>query len=992
MEDIVQPQVKFEFDRFLLDCPNAQLSKAGKQLNLTPKAFSVLTHLVVAQGGLVKKDTLFDTVWAGTVVSESALTVCIREIRKVLGDSSRNPRFIETVHKRGYRFITAVNEFYPQPVPNKKLSFQRKSKQASIINRKKELQQLDDAFSLAAQGHRQLAFITGEAGIGKTSLMDAHKSDFHKNSDCRYMHGQCFEHELQAEPYLPWLDALTNLYHQDHCVLEIYKRYAPMWLLHTPSLLDISQRDELQLSLAGSSRARMFREMIDLLHELSSTNLLVIYLDDMHYCDAASLELLSSIARRHEQAKLMIVATFRPVDKFLSTPINEVKQELSVRQLCRELPLSPFCKSDIQEYLDVRFSENKFPKGFAKAIIQCTDGNPLFVMNVIQHLVQLKQLRVINDHWMLDCDLEFVIDCVPENLAQMIGSHVESLSVELKEILEVAAVASTANTKEGHFCTAEIAHALQMDLIQIQDECDQLVEQKHLLNSVQSGQWPDETLLIRYTFNHGLYLKAFYKNISPARRAKLHLSLGERLLEAFSDFRDEVALNLAIHFEQGREYKKAAFFLKKSAEIAFQRGLNSEAIKSLRRAFELSTLITDSQQRLSLEMDIHSCLGTVLIADQGNNAPEVEENYLQARQLGELLGCKTKLFPVIFGLRSCCLFSGRLQQAHQFSQQLLELAKQLDDNDLLVEAHVALASTSHFLGHFSDTFEHSKLAIKYYHPNRHAFHIINYGLDPGVYCLGRAAQSLYCLGHVDQALTWAKDCKRAAEKMAHPYSLTFAFNKLAWIYLLRNQAKHAQKWSTHALEHSNKHGYAFFKTWASVTHNWALVAGGDTQKGLSQMQTCLAIPVSMADGVRSYLLTIYADACFTGQDYHQAGEILDSIVDGAENFMLAKRLILRGKLILASQTDAIRQHQEEINMAKICFNKAIECAITQQSLSYELQAKTCMAKLMQNIGDNDGAVNLLAPIVQSTSEGHETSDFIEAKHLLGALQQHTGCS
>ena len=982
MDDRTDIPNKYQFGQFRLDLADAQISHLNEPVNLTPKAFSVLTQLVQANGSLVRKDDLFDTVWAGTVVSESALTVCIREIRKVLGDCSKKPEYIETVHKRGYRFVAKITTSKYQNTLSKLKAIKHVDRLKHFIDREQELHQLDESLALAKQGQRQIVFVTGEAGIGKTSFIDACQARFEQTDSARSARGQCVMHHGRVEPYLPWLDAMTDLCSKDDSALDIFKRIAPMWLLHTPSLLSQSERSDLEISLAGVSGERMLREMINVLNELTVKNLLVVYLDDMHFSDLASLELLSSVAHRREQAKLLIVATFRPIEKFVVPAVSEIKQELMVRYLCSEVVLKPFSLKNICDYINYSFEKNKLGEELASAILESTNGNPLFVMNVIQHLVKQKQLQNIDGYWNINCELNQVVSCIPENLIQLIGSHIDKLSPQIREILEVAAVASDVNTKDGQFSVIEVAHALEADPTIIESRCDQLVEERHLLNSVETGYWPDGTMLIRYAFNHSLYKRALYQSISPGRRAILHHRLGQRLESAYKNCETQIALKLAIHYEQGRDYELATHYLKTSAETAFQLGLNTQAINSLRQALELSMLITDKAKRQLLEMEIYTSLGTILIADKGNDAPEVEKYFSLARDLANRLDDKSQLFRIIFGLRSCCLFSGRLKQAHQLSKELFDLASELNNDDLIVEANVALCSTANFLGEFEQTLNYAKSAINTYSSDRYQFHVANYGLDPGVYCHGRAAKALLCLGYPDQALNWAKRCLKMAQQIDSPYTMAFALNKCAWINLLRKDAKHAEKWANQAITLSENHGYTFFVTWANIIKGWSLVAQGDASIGLKQIQNSLDLHTNMADGVRSYLLTVYADACLHAKAYLKGIEVLNNVVEGAEYFFQADRLHIRAKLMfnMIQQTDT--EFSQDIHIIEAYLLRSIECATTQQAKWYEIQAKTTLAEHLHSNRQSAEAYDLLHTVEQWFTQGQSTSVIKHARDVL----------
>ncbi|MGI9284587.1 MAG: AAA family ATPase [Pseudomonadales bacterium] len=983
---------KFAFGPYRLDCANAQLYHAEQALALTPKAFAVLTELVQSPGCLVTKDTLFDTVWSGTIVSEAALTVCIREIRKVLDDSPRTPQYIATVHKRGYRFIANV-EHIGKELDDDNLSLYASADiDNKMIGREVEAARLCAAMKHATQGQRQCVLVTGEAGLGKTTLVEACLQQFDHVQDVRIARGQCVEHHGHVEPYLPWLDAMTRLCLQDQEALNVFRRFAPMWLLQTPALLNTDEQDKFEGKLVGANPERMMREMLEALVALAAQRPLIIYLDDLHFSDTASVELLACLARRPDISSLLVIGCYRPVDLIVKNhALKAIKQELEVRGLCVEIPLELFSTHHVAAYIDARLPCNALPEDLATAIHARTDGNPLFTLNVIEYLHKRKWLEEIDGRWTLACDLETVKTCVPESLVQMLGYHIEQLQAEVQSVLQAAAVASDVGKGNVQFSTAEVAAALEKDSGWVEEHCDQLAQQGHFLRSVATNRWPDCTLLVRYEFTHGLYQKAFYRRVTAGKRAALHQRIGERMAHAFNARDNEIAAELAVHFEQGRDFARAARYLQKSAATASQRGVTSEAKNDLTQALELAVQLPEGLSRARLEMQLHTAMGTVLVAEKGNADPEVERSYKRARELCELAGDAASMFPIVFGLRSCSLLAGRLQEAHGLGQDLLKLAENVDDADLTAEAQVALASTAFFLGQFKQSLAHASSGIDIYSAERHAFHITHYGLDPGVFCRCRAAQALWSLGYPEQALRRVQEALTLALQLAHPYSLVFALNNHAWICMFRREAESALEHATQALQLANEHYLPFHAAWGQIMRGWALTAQGESAAGLALIQEGLAAPMSGADGVRSYLLTVLADAYCKAGDCAPGLAALDEIAVGAEHFLEAERYYLRGKLLLIRETAAATNKQDTTHVfaAEECFNKALECARSQHAKSFELRAAISLAGLWTRHGRAKQAQELLAPLIAWFDEGHATLDLVEASAMLGRAENNT---
>ena len=306
-----------EFPPFRLDAADERLWRDAQAVRLRPKTFAVLRHLAERPGRLVTKEELFAGVWPGTTVTEDTLTKSIRELREALGDDARAPRFIETVHGRGFRWIA-------EPAPQ--------AADATFVGREAELRRLDACLAAASDGRRQLVFITGEAGMGKTALVDA----FVRRLDGTPIvaRGHCIEHHGAGEPYMPILDALAQVGAGAgrERVAAALRRHAPAWLGELPSVVEPSGGAAPE---RGSTPARMLRELGMALAALAADVPLVLVLEDLHWSDHGTVDALALLARRSEPTRLLVLATVRPVDLLVhGHPLAGVKAEL-VRQGAR---------------------------------------------------------------------------------------------------------------------------------------------------------------------------------------------------------------------------------------------------------------------------------------------------------------------------------------------------------------------------------------------------------------------------------------------------------------------------------------------------------------------------------------------------------------------------------------------------------------------------------------------------------------------------------
>jgi DNA-binding winged helix-turn-helix (wHTH) protein len=342
------------FGPYWLDGASGQLWCQSQLVKLPPKATAVLWCLASQAGQVVAKATLLDTVWAETAVSEGVLAVCIRNLRRALGDEAKEPRYIETVHKRGYRFVAPVVAL-PEPPPGARPAARLAPSLApGLVGRVGELAQVQACLGQALRGQRQVVLISGEAGLGKTTVVDAFLATLAPDPPVWVAWGQCLAHYGAGEAYLPVLDALGRLGRgPGHArLLGLLRQYAPTWVGQLPALFSAADLEAVQRQVLGATRERMLREAAEVLEAVSAAQPLVLVLEDLHWSDHATLDLLSWLARRRGPARLLVLGTYRPGDVLVhGHPLEVVKQDLLLHGQCVELRLAGLSVAEVQAYL-----------------------------------------------------------------------------------------------------------------------------------------------------------------------------------------------------------------------------------------------------------------------------------------------------------------------------------------------------------------------------------------------------------------------------------------------------------------------------------------------------------------------------------------------------------------------------------------------------------------------------------------------------------------
>src|SRR6266545_3411826 len=526
----MQEQADFVFGPFRLDVRDERLWCGQAVLPLRHKTLGVLHALVARAGQLLTKEALFAGVWPGTAVSDTVLTMAIRDLRRVLGDQARRPQFIETVHGRGYRFIAPVVVVEPSPERSQSagtlhLQAPAHGRAAGLVGREAALAQLHQWWVQARQGRRQVGIIAGEPGIGKTALVDTFVGQVTAAEACWVGHGQCVEAYGAGEPYLPLLEALGRLCQgpEGARLVAVLRQYAPSWLGQLPALLPPAEWEALQRTGGPAAPPRMLRELTDALDAFTTEYPLVLVVEDLHWSDRATLAWLAYVARRPDPARLMILGTYRPVEAMVQgQPLRAVLTELRQHGQCVELALDYLSAAAVTAYLAQRFGDTRLVAGLARVLQQRTRGNPLFLTAVVDELVQQQVVAEGPEGWEVRAEVDTITAVVPPTLRALIELQLAHCSPEDQTLLAAASVAGV------EFATAAVAAGIERADEEIEARCAALAHQGQFLQVQGHAAWPDGTVTGCYGFLHALYQEVVYQQIPASRQTRWHARMGTR--------------------------------------------------------------------------------------------------------------------------------------------------------------------------------------------------------------------------------------------------------------------------------------------------------------------------------------------------------------------------------------------------------------------------------------------------------------------------------
>jgi predicted ATPase/DNA-binding winged helix-turn-helix (wHTH) protein len=575
-----------QFGCFQLDTRNECLWQNGTRIGLTPKPFAVLRYLVENPQRLVTHDELLDKLWPETYVQPQVLRTYVLELRKLLGDSIESPRFIRTVPGRGYWFLAQVEDDGgyssdgPRPQPRPQLRSQDGPQPGRIVGRRQEFERLSGLLRHATQGDRQVIFVTGETGIGKTAVIDLFCRQWCSEDHVYIARGQCVEGFAGKESYYPVIEALGQLCSapQGKKHVQVLQQKAPSWYAHLAAL----HSDSAPPMAAVVRGERLLNEICDAIEALAAEKTLVFVFEDLHWADLLTLDLISALARRRQAASLLLLASYRPAEVSAGQhPLKRLKQDLLTHKLCADVSLGPLQRDAVREYLVQELEQETLPQGLPSFVHQHCEGNPLFMTAMLEHLIAQGFIRQEAGVWQLRSALAEIDMGVPTALSEMIELQIDRLDPADQRLLEAASLIGVV------FPAWAAAAALDGDLEDIEDQYEKLTRRLHFLHPAGHDELPDGTQSASYVFAHGLYREVLRARQSPARRAKRHLRVAEKLEMLFAGRELDVSSELAMHFEAAAEWARAAHALCTAAGTAMRRGAQDEGVKLTERALRL---------------------------------------------------------------------------------------------------------------------------------------------------------------------------------------------------------------------------------------------------------------------------------------------------------------------------------------------------------------------------------------------------------------------
>lgn len=896
-----------------------------------------------------------------------------------------------------------------------------------FVERDEELERLHNNLSAAKSRHGKIMFVVGGPGRGKSTLMrEFIRRSQADDEDLLVVCGYCHAITRMGDPYLPFrqvLNLLTGdveaafmggLISHDQAVrlwklmpvsLPALVRFAPDLvdnLVPASALLERSRSwasatdwyRSLETSMPDSHRSgldqkQIFAQFAAFFNQIARHVPLLVLIEDLHWVDPASSSLLFHLSQELAGKRIFLVGTYRPEEIAQDRPVGsssgvaarhvllDITYEMKRQHGDIWIDLAGYDADARRRFVDSYLDTlpNHLGESFRKSLLLRTEGHPLFTVELVRSMQERGDLQKGDSgQWIVGESIDW--SALPAKVEGAIESRIERLSEELQTVLSIACV-------EGETFTAEVVARIQGRPVQeLIRQLSKELDKKHRLISPRTIEWigPARQQLSIYRFRHQLFQDYLYQHLDGAERRYLHGAVGRALEQLHEGRQKLIATQLAWHFEAAGDLTSAIDYRRESGETAAAVFAYDEAAAHFTRAVALADTVGLNAKGRA---DLHIRLGKVLLVVKGDGAAEVGEAYRRAYELYQETSESVQLFSALRGLAMHSKFHGALDQAFEWTQEMVTLAQDLRDPVFIVESSFAMGSLYYFAGEHARAHEHLEVGIRNYSPERYRAPGLFEDQDPGVALLCYISVNLWFLGYPDQAVQKGYEALALAEELDHPYNLAMAHIWVGWIFLLRRENEKALAHSRTAIGLAERHDFPLFAGVGRLQEGRAMADGGNAASLIPNLKEAIeTIGKTMGSEVAGGLhISQYVDVLVKGGMPKEAKQMVNQAIAHTKihsyTLFNSELYRLRGELNLLSDSSEEAAQQDFLTAIDICRH--------QSARSPELWAVMSLARLWMAQGRREEAARRLGDALGWFTEGWDTPDLVEAGNLLEAL-------
>jgi class 3 adenylate cyclase/predicted ATPase len=840
-----------------------------------------------------------------------------------------------------------------------------------LVGREQEVGLLLERWAQVKDGLGQVVLLSGEAGIGKSRLVRVLQEHVASEPQVWLTPCQCspYYQNTALYPLIDHLERVALRFDREESPAQKLRKLEGFLVQYGLPLAEAVPLFTTLLSLplpaayaplpmsSEQQKQKTLHTLLSILLHIAVQQPLLFVMEDLHWVDPTTLELLSLLVDQGPTARILVLLTCRPDFSppwMGRTHLTQVTlQRLPRRQAAEMTSRVAQCKA--------------LPSEVVEQVVAKTDGVPLFVEELTKMVLESGLLQEREDRYELSGPLPPL--AIPTTL------H-DSLLARLDRLAMVKGLAQLGATLGREFTYALLLAVSPWDEVSVHQGLQQLVATEFLY---QQGLPPQAT----YRFKHALIQDTAYQSLLKSTRQQYHRRIAQVLEGRFPHICETQPELLAQHYTEAGLTEQAIPYWQRAGQHASDRSAYLEAISHVTTGIKLLQTLPETPEHTQQALTLYIILGAALLMTKGHGAPEVEQAYMQARALCQQVGETPQLAPALFGLWRFYIVRPQFHTTREIGETLLHLAQRADDAALVVIAHYALGVTALWLGTLPAARMHLETGSAHYTPDQRRALVFRTGQDPGVACQAYGAWTLWLLGYPAQALARVHEALALAHELSHPFSLAWARPLAAIVSQFRRDVVvvHEQAEATVAL--ATEQGFPFLVALGTGLRGWALAMQGQDEEGLAQVRQGIAAWRAIGAAVLvPYFCTLLADVAahlgHTEEGLQALAEAHTLMEQHDERWWEAEIHRLRGVVLL-------RQPGTPQAEAEAWLQQALDVARRQEAKGLELRAAMSLARLWQQQGKLAEAHDLLAPIYGWFTEGFDTADLQEAKALLEAL-------